>query len=194
MSELSESFWSIAREYARQFGEIIGHGSEFWVADAPSVCCFGDMYFTLEEMRATVDNLPKYVERYGSIEAVGQEVRDWVNWWLDGVLPCQDMERTLARVTFQLRPNINLDAWLDGCPRIDREPWSGPDADFLRLCNDRDTLSRLIDEYRGARSLDNVLTSVVTKLETERKKKELRDAEERARILKDWAVDIQKIG
>ena len=94
------------------------------------------------------------------------------------------MERVTARVTQQLRPNLNLQAWLDGAPRDDRDAWSGPDADFLRLLNDRDTLQRLVAEYRGNRSLDNVLTSVLTKLEIERKKKEQRDAEERQKLLK----------
>lgn len=184
MSRLIDDLWAVARKYARQFGEVIGAEPEFWVADEPGLCSFGDCYyFTLEEMRMTVDGLPKYIKRYGSKEAVGQEIRDWVEWWLDGVLPCQDMERVTARVTHQLRPNLNLQAWLDGCPRDERKPWSGPDADFLRLLNDRDTLQRLIEEYRGNRSLDNVLASVLTKLEIERKKKDERDEEERSRLL-----------
>ena len=184
MSKLKDNLWAAAREYARLFGEIIEAEPEHWVGDEPGLCCFGDCYFfTLEEIRTVVDNLPKYVKRYGSKEAVGQEVRDWVEWWLEGVLPCQDMERVTARVTQQLRPNLNLQAWLDGCPRDERDAWSGPDADFLRLLNDRDTLQRLVAEYRGNRSLDNVLTSVLTKLEIERKKKEQRDAEERQKTL-----------
>lgn len=114
---LKEQLFSIAREYARQFGELIEYCPEFWVADEPWLCCFGNCYFfTLEEMVCVVDNLDKYVKRYGSKDAVAQEVRDWVDWCFDGInhdfhIP----EAILPRVVHHLRPNISLVSWLSGC-------------------------------------------------------------------------------
>ena len=45
MNKLQETLWQVAREYARQFGELLGVGPEFWVADQPWMCSFGDCYF-----------------------------------------------------------------------------------------------------------------------------------------------------
>ena len=42
MNKLQETLWQVAREYARQFGELLGVGPEFWVADQPWMCSFGD--------------------------------------------------------------------------------------------------------------------------------------------------------
>lgn len=202
--KLSEKMWAVANEYARRFGEIIEHDVEFWVSDEPEVCCFGDyLFFTFDEMRAVVDHIEKYVARYGSLQAVGEEVVSWVDWWLDGSvrgaeatgrerrkgatnMMDTEMEYVRSRVTKQLRPNICLESWLDGCPREDREPWTGPDADYLRLCNDRDTLARLIGEYSHDMSLFATLLSVKAKLEIERKAKEARDKAEFDKMMNDW--------
>ena len=150
---LNEQLWAVANEYARQFGEIIQMEPEHWVGDCPDMCCFGDCYFfTLEEIRQVVDDIDKYKKRYRSAEAVGEEIRDWVDWWLDDC-DAERMCRVEHRVTRQLRPNINLKSWLDGCPREDRQPWSGPDAELMQLENDELVLERLIATYRENRSL-----------------------------------------
>ena len=176
--------WSVAKEYARLFGEVIGMEPEFWVGDCPDMCCFGDtMFFSLEEMRKVIDNLPRYIRRYGSRKAVGQEIEEWVNWWLDGIYDDITMERILPRVTQQLRPNISLVAWLDGCPREGCKPFSGPDADFLRLLSDKDTLSRLIREYGPDRELKVVLADVKTLLKREAAEKKKRDAQDMQKFM-----------
>lgn len=176
MKKLNEQLWAVAKEYARLFGEIISMEPEFWVSDEPWLCCFGDCYFfTLDEMVQVVDNIGKYVKRYGSKEAVGQEVRDWVDWWLESDIKACDYERMQARVTHQLRVNIKLSAWLDGCPREDSKPFDGPDAHYIQLQNDHETLERLISQYRENRTLGNVLENVSTMLDRAAKEKAERD-------------------
>lgn len=186
MEKLNEQLFSVAKEYARLFGEVIGMEPEFWVSDEPFMCCFGDtMFFTLEEMRKVVDSLPEYIRKYGSREAVGQEIVNYTEWWLDGVGDNIALERILPRVTHQLRPNISLGAWLDGCPREDREPWCGPDADFMRLSNDLDTLSRLIKDYGPDNKLKYVYDDVKIELKKETAAKRKRDEEERRRLFSE---------
>lgn len=177
MKKLNDQLWAVAKEYARQFGEIIGYDPEYWVGDCPDLCCFGDYYFfSLEEMREVVDNIGKYAKRYGSKGAVGQEIRDWVDWWLDSRYDeTAALERVLPRVTQQLRVNINLKSWLDGCPREDRTPWSGPDADFVRLQNDHDTIERLMKEYGPDSILADIFTDLAQDLNKAAEEKARRD-------------------
>lgn len=184
--KLSLELLGVAKEYARLFGQIIESELEFFVGDDPTdVACFGDcFFFSLSEMRDVVDNIDTYVARYGSREAVGQEIRDWVYWWTDGDSSNALMERIEPRVTHQLRPNISLKAWLDGCPRQERKPYSGPDAEYMRLQNDADILKRLIAEYRGSRSLDNVLENIQAQLDIEAERKAKRDFAEWEKIRK----------
>lgn len=181
----NELIWQAAREYARQFGELLGVGPEFWVADQPWMCSFGDCYFfTLEEMAGVVDNIDKHIERWGSKEAVGDQIREWVDWWMDSGIKAYDHERLEERVTHQLRVNINLGQWLAGCPREGREPFEGPDATYNRHLNERDTLRRLIEEYRENRTLGNVLASVETLLDIEAQEKTQRDFEAWEQLIK----------
>ena len=175
MKNLKETLWRVANEYAREFGKVIGTRFEFWVGSEPELGCFGDdMFFTLYEMQQVVDNLPKYIERYGSKEAVGDEIREWTDWWLDGASD-KMMERILPRVTQHLRPNINLKAWLDGCPREERDAWSGPDAELMK----RETLQELLDEYCESDCIHDTIENVMQRLAIEvvqlRREKDKRD-------------------
>ena len=189
MKKLNEQLWAVAKEYARLFGEIIQMDPEHWVGDCPDICCFGDCYFfNLEEIRQVVDDIAKYEKRYGSKEAVGEEIRDWVGWWLDNSVGPDRLCRVEARVTRQLNPNINLKAWLDGCPREDREPWSGPDADYLRLQNDQDTVQRLIEEYGGCQELTDVLAGINFELDKAIEAKAKRDFDQWKDLLKGRSI------
>jgi hypothetical protein len=182
---LKEQLMQAAREYADRFGEILGAEPEFCVGDTPTdLWCFGDCYFfNLYEMVPVVDRIDKYINIYGSKEAVGDRIRQWVDWWLDDGATLK-IEIVRARVTHRLRVNINLTAWLDGIEPKERAAFSGPDADYLRLTNDHDTLTRLIAEFRGNRSLDNVLSTVDTLLERETEAKKVRDHEEWKKLTK----------
>ena len=186
MNKLQETLWQVAREYARQFGELLGVGPEFWVADQPWMCSFGDCYFfTLEEMAGVIDNLEELTIRWGTRSRIGDQIRAWVDWWMESGIKAYDHERLEERVTHQLRVNINLGQWLAGCPREGREPFEGPDATYNRYLNERDTLRSLIEEYRENRTLGNVLASVETLLDIEAQEKAQRDFEAWEQLIKD---------
>lgn len=186
MDKLQEKLWSVAKEIARQFGEVLDIEPEFWVGDTPDICCFGDaVFFSLEEMRQVLENLPKYIERYGSKKAVGEEICAWTDWWLEHTP--DNMEYVSARVTHQLRPNINLRSWLDGCPRVETSAWQGPDAEVIRLRFYKDALTNLISEFGDAQEIGHVLRDVTLELEREEKAKKERDQKEWLQIIQTQA-------
>lgn len=195
METLKEQLWAVAKEYARQFGEIIGMEPEYCVGDCPSdMWCFGDtMFFSLEEMQMVVDNIDIYTKRYVNKATVGYEIHDWVNWWMDSVPSGETagtatrIELVEARVTRQLRPNISLKAWLDGRPREDREPWSGPDGELMRLKDAAAHITTLIADYGENRSLGNVLVNLNARIELLEKAKAKRDREEWEKMMKGEA-------
>ena len=80
----------IIDSYASIFAQIIGVGLDHWVGDSreedqqagrPSypvdAAIFGDYIFTYLNIRTVVDNYRYWLERYGTREAVGQEVIGW---------------------------------------------------------------------------------------------------------------------
>ena len=149
-NKLTTQLWSIAKEIARQFGEVIGQEPEFWVNDDPTgICAFGDTYFfTLTEMKQVIDNLPRYIKQYGTLQAVGDEIQAWVDWWLKDVTSDQlDIEYAAARITHTVRPNISLKAWLDGCPRTERNPYDGEGGTYNTLRRQHTMLMQLLVEY-----------------------------------------------
>lgn len=183
-TKLKEQLWAVAKEYARQFGELIGYDPDFWIGDEPSACSFGDYYyFTLDEMREVVDSIGKYVKKYGTKEAVGQEILSWADWWMDGISDGGYMERALSRVTHHLRPNINLTSWLNGCPRDGDGAWSGPDADLMKRELQETSVLELMKEYGGKATLLSVSSSLRAKLVRMRKEKQERDKAEFDRIM-----------
>ena len=102
--------------YTARFSHIIGVDFDYWVgdmreedkqADRPSqtvdVAQFGDYFFNLADIRTVVDNYKYWRERYGTREAVGQEVLYWNDY---------AVERLSNK-----KSHINLFNWLNGCPR-----------------------------------------------------------------------------
>ena len=80
----------IIDSYASIFAQIIGVGLDHWVGDEreedqqagrPSypvdAAIFGDYVFTYLNIRTVVDNYRYWLERYGTREAVRQEVIGW---------------------------------------------------------------------------------------------------------------------
>lgn len=199
MKKLNEQLWAVAKEYARQFGEIIGMEPEHCVGDCPSdMWCFGDtMFFSLEEMQMVVDNIDKYTKKYGDKATVGYEIHDWVNWWLDDLTAKDKAPWTWGcieeRVTHQLRPNISLKAWLDGCPRDEYKPWGGPDGELMWLKNAAATVSTLIGTYRENRTLGNVLVNLNARIEPLEKAKAERDHEEFERLKKKFDHELNEL-
>lgn len=158
-NKLTTQLWSIAKEIARQFGEVIEIEPEFWVNDDPTdICAFADTYFfTLTEMKQVIDNLPRYIKQYGTRQAVGEEIRAWVDWWLTDVTSDKlDIEYTAARITHTLRPNINLKEWLDGCPRTERHPFDGEGGTYNTLRRQHTMLMQLLVEYGPDTTISHV--------------------------------------
>ena len=111
-----DSFDKFLDFYIARFSHIIGVDFEFWVgdmreedkqADRPSqsvdVAQFGDYFFNLSDIRTVVDNYKYWLQRYGTREAVGQEVCDWQDYVV---------ERMSEKKNY-----INLFNWLNGAPR-----------------------------------------------------------------------------
>ena len=109
-------FDSLLDFYVKRFSNIIGVDFEFWVgdmrkedraADRPSdsvdVAQFGDYFFNLSDIRTVVDNYKYWLQRYGTREAVGEEVCDWHDYVLE----------RMGRNKIYL----NLFNWLNGAPR-----------------------------------------------------------------------------
>ena len=109
-------FDSILDFYVKRFSNIIDIDFEFWVgdmreedraADRPSdsvdVAQFGDYFFNLSDIRTVVDNYRYWLQRYGTREAVGQEVRDWHDYAVEHL--------------GKGKGYINLFHWLNGAPR-----------------------------------------------------------------------------
>ena len=109
-------FDSLLDFYVKRFANIIDIDFEFWVgdmreedraADRPSdsvdVAQFGDYFFNLSDIRTVVDNYKYWLNRHGSREAVGQEVRDWQYYTVDRLGKGKEY--------------INLFHWLSGVPR-----------------------------------------------------------------------------
>lgn len=109
-------FDSLLDFYVKRFAYIIGIDFEFWVgdmreedkqADRPSqsvdVAQFGDYFFNLSDIRTVVDNYRYWLQRYGTREAVGEEVCDWHDYVLE----------RMGRNKIYL----NLFNWLNGAPR-----------------------------------------------------------------------------
>ena len=112
---IKEQLRAVAKEYARQFGQIIGIAPDYWVGGdiQLGVCSYADYYFGLEEMQVVVDNLDHWVKKHGTIEKVAAEVIDWHDYaiiighqqdlfsWLDGHRPSAN-EIELERICGQI--------------------------------------------------------------------------------------------
>jgi len=172
MEELKEKLWPLAKEYARQVGEVIDLEPEDWVGEDIScdICCYGDTIFlTLEDMQVIIDHLPKWIENYGSKEAVGQEIRDWLCWIFDDAYDADENK-------YRHHVRINLYNWLSGLrPNMLKRTI----ADDIEQTKEQiAAVKSLIKEYRGARSLDNVLTNLEAHLkELEAKAEKEREKE-----------------
>ena len=72
-------------------------------SDSVDVAQFGNYFFNLSDIRTVVDNYKYWLQRYGTREAVGEEVCDWHDYVLE----------RMGRNKIYL----NLFNWLNGAPR-----------------------------------------------------------------------------
>ena len=113
---VKDSFEKSLDFYTARFSHIIGVDFDYWVgdmreedkqADRPTqpvdIAQFGDYFFNLADIRTVVDNYKYWLKRYGTREAVAQEVCDWHDYVV---------ERMSEKKNY-----INLFHWLNGAPR-----------------------------------------------------------------------------
>lgn len=173
MATLKEKLWPIVKEYTRQIVELMEASEAHWIGtddngDHPATVLDlgGCDFFSFDEVQVIIDNLDKWVARYGSREAVAQEIRDWQDWWLGendtkpscAALDVMEVWENRRDRYVNLRPRINLEHWLLGCPREKRDP---NDHDRLReLQVKRELVVELSHTYRGSRSLWNIIDNL----------------------------------
>ena len=115
IEKFGETFDILLDFYTDRFAHIIGVDFDYWVgdmreedkqADRPTqpvdIAQFGDYFFNLADIRTVVDNYKYWLKRYGTREAVAQEVRDWHDYVV---------ERMGNKKSY-----INLFNWLLGAP------------------------------------------------------------------------------
>ena len=156
MATLKEQLAIVAKEYARQTGEIIGYRPEYWVAGdcCIDVCSFGDNFFlSLAEMQEIVDHLPKWIERYGSRDEVGEEVVRWLRW------SCDDNVDEYGE--WRNRPRINLWSWLKGL-RPEMLKWDDTD-EFFKLKHQLSILKEVEEVYPSA-SVENAIKQITARV------------------------------
>ena len=126
IEKFGETFNILLDFYKDRFSRFIGIDFEFWVGDMREedraaerptqpvdVAQFGDYFFNLSDIRTVVDNYKYWLNRYGTREAVGQEVRDWHNYAVEHLGKGEGY--------------INLFNWLNGAPRDIDEREGGAD-------------------------------------------------------------------
>ena len=149
---MKEQLRAVAKEYARQFGKIIGIEPDYWVGEDMSVgaCAFGDYYFNLYDMQEVIDHLDDWVKEYGTIEKVGAEVLGWHDWLIENEF------------------RIGLYAWLDG-HRPDKST-----VEYVKLHQQLTVLRQVEREY-PTHSIGNVIMQLEARAKELSKTKEPKD-------------------
>ena len=150
---MKEQLRAVAKEYARQFGKIIGIEPDYWVGGDISlgVCTYGDNYFFgLEEMQVVVDNLNRWVKKHGTIKKVGEEVIEWHDYAID------------------IEHHQNLFSWLNGYRPSDKQ------IELTRICQQIDVLREILEVY-PSHSVGNVIMQLEARAKELSKTKEPKD-------------------
>lgn len=102
METLRQKYIPIAKEYARQFGEVIGSDFAYWVGEPGHCAVFdNDQTYVMEDIMYVIDYLDEFTEKYGSRQAVGETVSEWFDYTTDDGTP-------------ERMRNFNLQSWLRG--------------------------------------------------------------------------------
>lgn len=183
MATLREQLWPVVKEYTRQVKELMGVSEAHWIGTddngnrpAEVLDLGGVCFLSFEDVQVIVDNLGKWVDKWGSREAVAKEIRAWEDWWLDDVgksninVDALQVWETRRERYLNLRPRIELEHWLKGSTREPKEPDIIDRVRVLRV--KRELVVEMAGTYRGSRSLWNVidnLTDDINKLEEKAK-------------------------
>lgn len=146
---MKEQLRAVAKEYARQFGKIIGIEPDYWVGGdiQLGVCSYADYYFGLEEMQVVVDNLDRWVKKHGTIEKVASEVIDWHDY------------------AITIEHHQNLFSWLDG-----HRP-TGNEIELERICGQINVLREIVELY-PSHTVGNVIMQLEARAKELSKTKE----------------------
>ena len=146
---MQEQLRAVAKEYARQFGQIIGIEPDYWTGGdiQLGVCSYADYYFGLEEMQVVVDNLDRWVKKHGTIEKVAAEVIDWHDY------------------AIIIEHQQNLFSWLDG-----HRPTAN-EIELERICGQINVLREIVEFY-PSHSVGNVIMQLEARVKELSKTKE----------------------
>ena len=149
---MKEQLRAVAKEYARQFGKVIGHDPDYWVADdyVINTCVFGDYFFDLENMQVVIDNLDRWVKKHGTIEKVAAEVIDWHDY------------------AITIEHHQNLFSWLDG-----HRPTAN-EIELERICGQINVLREIVELY-PSHTVGNVIMQLEARANELIKTKEPKD-------------------
>ena len=149
---MKEQLRAVAKEYARQFGKIIGIAPGYWIADdyLINTCAFGDYFFDLEDMQVVVDNLDRWIKKHGTIEKVAAEVIDWHDY------------------AITIEHHQNLFSWIDG-----HRP-SANEIELERICGQINVLREIVELY-PSHTVGNVIMQLEARAKELSKTKEPKD-------------------
>ena len=149
---MREQLRAVAKEYARQFGDVIGVKPSYWVGADYSLgpYAFGDYFFDWENMQVVIDHLDKWVSMYGNTENVGEEVCDWYDWIVEHDLHC------------------GLYAWLEG-----QRPTS-KSVELDKIYRQIEVLKDVVEVY-PSHSVGNVIMQLEARAKELSKTKEPKD-------------------
>lgn len=149
---MKEQLRAVAKEYARQFGQIIGIEPDYWVGGDISLeaCAFADYFFDLNDMQVVVDNLDRWVKKHGTIEKVAAEVIDWHDY------------------AITIEHQQNLFSWLDG-----HRPTAN-EIELERICGQINVLREIVELY-PSHTVGNVIMQLEARANELIKTKEPKD-------------------
>lgn len=172
---LIQSKRGVMNEYAMQVAALMGYPKQYeWIGDHTDTDSLdtldigeGVYFFSWSDLQVIIDNMPKWVETYGSRNAVAEQIELWFNWWLDNSEQISketvlDVWENRLERSLRTYPHINLYNWLSGSPRDPRK--ETPHDRLRRLKVEKELVMQYIDEYGGYSSLRELLYELVNLL------------------------------
>lgn len=174
-SKLTQQKRSVMNEYAMQVAALMGFPKQFsWIADIHETSDLdaleigeGAYYLSWTDLQVIIDNLDKWIEKYGSREAVAERITAWNDWWLEDYsehnsCTIVDIWESKKQRFLCMCPRICLEAWLMGAPVT---PYEENVYDRKRrLTVEREMMMHYIDEFGGYTQLRDLLYQIEDQL------------------------------
>ncbi len=155
--ELKDTMRSVAKEYARQFGLIIGCETfDYGPTGTYDLCQFENidtMIFTFSEIQHVVDNLDNLIAKYGTKEEVGKQIKEWQDWAFSH--DCLRVDKGHRYVV--VFPRINLRSWLMGMHDTKKA------ETMSSIENKREVITQLWNEYGQHKTIQDVANEIENK-------------------------------